>query len=29
VVDPGGEGELGGLERIVGGEVDVEEKHST
>ena len=29
MVDPGGEGELGGLERIVGGEVDVEEKYST
>ena len=25
MVDPGGEGEFGGLERIISGEIDVEE----
>ena len=27
MVDPGGEGHLGGLEGVVGGEVDGEEEH--
>jgi len=29
VVDPGGEVELGGLEGVIGGEMDVQEEHSS